>query len=326
MIRTRVPTRAPVLAVALAVVLAFGAGACTIGPDEDGSGATEVTVTRDFGAKRLLRSSARSIPGGETVMRFLQRHADVETRYGGRFVNAIEGLRSGSDGGRRQDWFYYVNGVEADVGAAERKLEAGDRVWWDYHDWSGVMRVPAVVGSFPEPFIHGSEGKRFPVRIDCAQDARATCEGVSTLLDRAGVSPSTTALGAPAGEELLRLVVGEWRKVRRDAAARQIEQGPDVSGVFARITPKGGGYELELLDELGRVALGVGPGTGLVAATRFEEQQPTWVVTGTDQTGLERAARLLQRSLLRDRFAVATLRGPPISLPLPRRPQSATRR
>ena len=97
-------------------------------------------------------------------MRFLQRYAEVDTGYGGRFVDAIEGLRSGSRRGERRDWFYYVNGIEADAGAAEREVAGSDRVWWDYRDWGAAMRVPAVVGSFPEPFLHGSEGKRFPVR------------------------------------------------------------------------------------------------------------------------------------------------------------------
>jgi hypothetical protein len=307
--------------------LALGASACAIGPDDNGSGTAHLTVTRDFGTKTLVRSTERPVPGGETVMRFLRRRADVQTRYGGRFVNAINDLQSRNAGGARRDWFYYVNGIEADVGAAEREVGGGDRVWWDYHSWTDVMRVPAVVGSFPEPFIHGSEGKRFPVRIDCAQDATQVCEDVATRLDRAGVNPSTTALGAPAGEKLLRLVVGEWREAREDAAARQIERGPGVSGVFARIRPDRGSYRMELLDQRGRVALGARPGAGLVAATRFEEQQPTWVVTGIDRAGLQRAARLLERVHLRDRFAAATLRGAPISLPLiPPAPSEATRR
>src|SRR6185437_12018962 len=38
--------------------------------------------------------------------------------------------------------------------------------------WAGrprpAVRVPAVVGAFPEPFHFGSGGKRFPVRIECA--------------------------------------------------------------------------------------------------------------------------------------------------------------
>jgi hypothetical protein len=298
-------------AIALTATLGLG---CTLGPDE-GSGVATLTVTRDFGSTKLVRSSDRDLPEGETAMRFLQRRAEVETRYGGRFANAINGLRSRATGGSRSDWFYYVNGIEADVSAAERELARGDRVWWDYHEWSGVMRVPAVVGSFPEPFIHGSEGKRFPVRIDCAQDADQACRDVATRLDRAGVTASSTALGAPAGKEVLRMVVGTWSDVRRDGAARQLERGPQESGVFARVARVRGGYALRLLDPLGHAGSELRSGAGIVAATRFEEQQPTWVVTGTDRLGLRRAVTLLEEAVLRDRFAVATTGGRALSLP-----------
>ncbi len=251
----------------------------------------------------LVRAHDKDLPKGETAIRILQRHGDADTRYGGRFVNAIEGIRSSSSGDSRRDWFYYVNGIEADVGAAEKRLSPSDRVWWDYHDWSAAMRTPAVVGSFPEPFLHGEEGKRFPVRIDCAQDAAETCDRVADRLDAAGIAPSTTALGAPAGKEVLRVVVGEWPEVREDAAARQIEQGPARSGVFARFVA---GPALELIDDRGHVRRQLRENAGLVAATRFEEQVPTWVVTGTDAAGVENAVRLLEESKLRNRFAVAS--------------------
>jgi hypothetical protein len=196
------------------------------------------------------------------------------------------------------------------VGAADRDVAAGDRIWWDYHDWSAVMRVPAVVGSFPEPFIHGSEGKRFPIRIDCAQHADDACRKVAGRLEDAGISPSTAAIGAIAGDQVLRVLVGRWDEVRRDSAARLLEQGPGVSGVFARFRPVAGSYELDLLDPLERVVSRAGPGVGLVAATRFEKQQPAWVVTGVDDLGLQRAILLLSERVLRDHFAVAaTARG-----------------
>src|SRR5439155_22950652 len=130
----------------------------------------KLTVSRDFGGRVLLRASVPKVPKNETVMRFLQRRARTETRYGGRFVSAIDGVHSSQRAGRREDWFYYVNGIEAETGAAERELQPGDRVWWDHHDWTDAMRVPAVVGSFPEPFLHGTGGKRYPVRIDCADN------------------------------------------------------------------------------------------------------------------------------------------------------------
>ncbi len=96
-------------------------------------------------------------------MRLLQRRATVKTRYGGGFVQCVNGLCGGADAGRRVDWFYFVNGVEASKGAASVKVGGGDHVWWDRRSWEATDRVPAVVGSFPEPFLHGTgDEQRLP--------------------------------------------------------------------------------------------------------------------------------------------------------------------
>src|SRR5436190_11065866 len=121
--------RALLAASVFALVALFGAS-CSVGTRTQG-GSAQLVVTRDFGQKQLLSATEDPIEGSETVMRFLMRNARVKTRYGGRFVNAISGVDSKNGGGRRLDWFYYVNGIEAEVGAAERKLAGGDRVWWD---------------------------------------------------------------------------------------------------------------------------------------------------------------------------------------------------
>jgi hypothetical protein len=141
---------------------------------------------------------------------------------------------------------------------------------------------------------------------------------VADKLQAAGIAPSTSAIGAVAGKEVLRLVVGKWSEVRADAASEQIEKGPEKSGVFARFAPMGtnGAYDLELLDAQKHVVRTVGPGGGLVAATRFEDQAPTWVVAGTDSTGLDRAVQLLEQRILDSRFAVATTGAAPIALPV----------
>jgi hypothetical protein len=178
------------------------------------------------------------------------------------------------------------------------------------------MRVPAVVGSFPEPFAHGADGKRFPIRIDCAQKAEDTCDRLADRLSGAGIDASKTALGAPAGKELLRFVVGTWGDVRSDGAARLLERGPGSSGVFMKVgAAPGGGYRFDLLDREGAVTRTLTGGAGVVAATRFEEQQPTWVVSGTDDAGLDAAVQLLDKRILRDRYAVASDAGTPIDLP-----------
>jgi hypothetical protein len=42
-----------------------------------------------------------------------------------------------------------------------------------------------------------------------------------------------------------------------------------------------------------------------VAAVRLGDEQPTWVVTGTDEAGVDAAIELLDTDSLRDRYAVA---------------------
>ena len=294
-------------------LLCLALAGCGLG--SGGTSATKqvtLTVSRDFGAHQLEGATAKSLPAGETVMRFLQRRFDVGTRYGGGFVQSIEGLQ-GSDT-RKQDWFYYVNGIAASDGAAAHKVAPGDRIWWDFHDWSATIRVPAVVGSYPEPFVSGTGGKRLPVRVDCADGSRRICDEVSKRLQEAGVKAAPqAAIGQSAGVEILRVVVGPWTEVRKDPVAVQLEKGPAVSGVYAR--PRD--HTIELLDPRGHVVRTLTDAGGLVAATRFGDQQPTWVVTGTDDAGVAAAASALDEGILADRFAIAVDQGRSIGLPIP---------
>lgn len=304
-------------AAAAALMCAAVAAGCGFGPGAPSNGDATLTVTRDFGAQRVLEARQPDPPESETVIRFLDREAEIETRYGGGFVQSIDGASGSERGGRRFDWFFYVNGIESPIGAAEARVRGGDRVWWDHREWTDAMQVPAVVGSWPEPFLHGSEGKSFPVRIDCFTEDEL-CSEVAERLEAEGVAASIATERAKLGDELLRVVVGSWDQVREDRAVAQIEQGPSTSGVFAALEPAPGGHELVLVDARDRESTRLGPGAGLVAAVRLGEQQPTWVVTGTDEQGTEAAIELLDQDSLRDRYAVAVDRRER-EIPLPAR-------
>jgi hypothetical protein len=301
------------LAAILAVAVAAG---CGLGAGEKTTGAS-VTVTQDFGREVIGRRDESDIPAGDTVMRFLQRSFDVETTQGGTFVQGIDGIRGGREQGRPVDWFYYVNGIEAGDGAAAHKVADGDRVWWDRHDWGGAMRVPAVVGSFPAPFNTNVDGRRLPIRLNCGPSAAAVCDEVEKRLSAVGLSRFARAgIGASVAEEILRIVIGPWDEIRRDPTVSRLEDDVETSGVFARFEQDG--RRLALLDARGDTVRRLGAGAGLVAATRLGEQQPTWVVTGTDVAGATAAASVLAQEALGNRFAVAVERGRPI--PLPARP------
>ncbi len=305
--------RVAALALALAVLATAGCG-LGAGDEPARDEGANVLVTRDFGRQGLGRINYDPIPASATVMRLLQDRFEVQTRYGGGFVQSIDGVTGGRDRGRPVDWFYYVNGIEAGTGAAERRVSAGDRIWWDRHDWGKAMRIPAVVGSFPEPFLSGTEGKRLPIRIECAPGARRECTEVAKRLEIAGIDETATStIGQIQEREVLRILVGPWSEVRKDPATLQLERGPQASGVFAR--PVDGGRGLELLSPSGRVVERVGGGTGLIAATSLDDGPPVWMVTGTDAIGVSAAAAALQQELLRNRFGAVIQQGKAGSLP-----------
>ena len=299
------------LVLLLAAVLA---GGCGLGAGESQEGGVELTVTRDFGSRQLGSDAQDQIPGGETVMRLLQREFDVETRYGGGFVQKINGIAGGREQGRPVDWFYYVNGILADDGAAAHKVSPGDRVWWDHHDWSATMDVRAVVGAFPEPFTSGLDGKKFPVRLVCMGEAGRSCDEVEERLKEAGIKTLARSSLEQSVGEVLRVLVGSWQDVRKDIAARQLETGPQASGVFAKPDPSGS--KIALLDSEGQVEKTLGAASGLVAATSFTDQEPTWLVTGTDEVGVAAAAAAMTEDQLRDRFALAIEAGKGVPLPI----------
>lgn len=303
-----------VIATAVAL-LAAGVAGCGLGAGERDTDA-RLLITRDFGTREVTARIVSNLPSSETAMRLLQRNADVKTRYGGGFVQSIDGIVGGNQDGRPVDWFFFVNGIESTVGAAEIDVHDGDRIWWDHRDWSASAHVPAVVGSYPEPFAHGADGKRFPVVLECADDAEQACEIVAEQLSSVGVVAARRTLGTNSGERTLRVVVGTWRTLRVDETLSVIDKGPEHSGVYARFDRSGG--RLALLGVDGETARTLGAGTGLVAATRPDERPPTWTVTGTDVAGVEAAARALDEQRLARRYAVAVNGPRAIGLPLVR--------
>jgi hypothetical protein len=159
------------------LVLLF-AVAALVGCGGSAHGSATLWITRDRGAQVAL---TRQVPAGLTAMQALDRVADIETRYGGRYVQSIGGVAGSLQ--ERHDWFYFINGYEGDRSAAEYRLRAGDVEWWDFRSWQTQMRQPIVVGAFPEPFVHGFGGKRRPARVVYfTASQRADAERVARLV------------------------------------------------------------------------------------------------------------------------------------------------
>lgn len=314
------PRRGTAAAIAL-LGAALAAAGCGLGPGAD-VGSVELTVTREFGREPVLQRSLQA-KESDTVMRATEANAEVETRYGGGFVHSIDGIAEGEHGGDPYDWFFFVDGVESPVGAADVDLKGDERIWWDYRDWSATDHVPAVVGSWPAPFVDGVAGKRYPVVLECANAKRGSfrtdtvqkeprvawssaCVAARQALEREGV---TLASGTPKGA--IRMLVGPWDHLRKDPAAQLVEDGPAESGIYADFK----GNDLVALDEAGNEARTLGPGAGLVAATSRYGGPPVWLVTGGTAAAVREATDVLDEQHLRDHYAVAIEDGREMPLP-----------
>jgi hypothetical protein len=131
----------------LVLVLALVLAGC--GGSGRGHGTATLWVTRDRGTHVIFSGT---VPAGSDGIRTVEAKLKVTTRYGGRYLQSVDGLAGSLS--KQQDWFFYVNGIEGERSAAEVKIHAGDVLWWDYRSWSpSTMHVAVVAGAYPQPFI-----------------------------------------------------------------------------------------------------------------------------------------------------------------------------
>jgi hypothetical protein len=251
--------------VILLATLACGCGEHRLkaAPATPAAPAARMLVTTGFGARVL--HDVRVAPG-QTVMAATETAATVATSYGGRYVQSIDGIAGSLD--RGEDWLYFVDGVEGDVGAADTGVRAGDVVWWDYRRWTSYMHVPVVVGAWPEPFVH-----------------RYAASGVAA-------DPPLAAPLARAGARLdaagpCRVLVGTAADVaRRSPAWRAAQAGPQGAGLTAWVA----GGRIMVWDARSQAARAVPDGRAVAAAVS-SGSCATMVVAGLDEAAAEAAAR-----------------------------------
>jgi hypothetical protein len=279
--------------VVLIAVLAGTLAGCSFTTTPTG-GDMSLTVTRDFGRSAVADIASERVQPAPGLARMLKRYPTKDARQS-----------------------LFVNGILADKPASKLTLHEGDRVWLDQHDGGVGGTIPAVVGAFPEPFIHGVDGKRLPVRVECDDPRSGPCAAVADKLVKLGVIAGRSIISRSAADETLRVLVGTWSNIHgQDLESQSVEEGPATSGVYARFDAAGN--RLFVLDTAGRPVKALGAGTGLIAATAEQQRQPVWFVTGTDATGVAAAARAFDESVLTDHFALAiTSDDLPVAVPQP---------
>ena len=303
------------LALITAFLLAVAAlWACSAPSSEKEAGVITVRVvtTQNFGQELMFDETLEVLPG-TSAMAALIKVAEVETAYGGGFVNAINGVRSGSTGSQsmKMDWFFYVNGIQASIGALDYELHDGDIQHWDFHDWSFHHFIPAIVGDFPEPFRHGYGGKTSPTIIVYANGLRGDAEDLENRLAQLSIGDVSIKRVSELSENekescnLLLLGTMDCQHIS------ELNQAWNRLGFFAHF--KNG--NLVVLNTEGEVVAKYGAGVGLIQATQNPWnpkgigacENVVWLVSGTDEAGVKDAIHALVNRYTEFQYAYATV-------------------
>jgi hypothetical protein len=284
----------PLIFVLLLLLAAILVGCPAPPADSGGQSRVTVVVTRDFGQELILAGEV-AIEDGTDAMTALKAAAEVETKYGGGFVKAIEGLSS--EEAKRLDWFYYINGISLSLGAKDYRLRDGDVEHWDLRDWSYLQFVPAIISAFPQPFLNGIKGEVRPTAVVYDEPFAEEAGALAEKLKGRGVaevrleSAETLADGVKEQSNLIILARAD------NGLIFELNERPKKMGFFAYFE----GGKIMVLDEKGEPAGEYGAGWGLIQATQNpwspggigSGEGAVFIVSGADESGVRSAAKVL---------------------------------
>lgn len=119
------PTRSVKIKIVAAVIVAFAlAFGIALDAAAHHQAQTPAAVTKQAPTTRITYDGQN----GKTALALLKEHAKVQTKTSsiGVYVTAI----NGNSGNGKKYWIFYVNGKEAQVGAADYVTHNGDVIQW----------------------------------------------------------------------------------------------------------------------------------------------------------------------------------------------------
>lgn len=283
-----------------------------------------LSVTTDYG-NTLIFENTIPYEEGWTVYDVMMSETTIDTDYGGSFISGINGVSSSMKGadGRRWDWFYYVNGVCADVGPLDYEMQPGDSIWWDYHGWQGSGAANSTVtGGYQALFTLGYDGRSGQVQLIFADGYEETAAAIGEQMEAMGAD-GIRLQGLESSEGLISdrigptLVIGDWQGLSQVAFLSDLNERYEKTGQFQYYSNSG---TLDLMSPLNETAMTLEQGSGSIFThgEGLGDENPLWILTGTDNEGVAKAAELLtkNRDVLRNTYSLAVEGDTVITLPM----------
>ncbi|SHK28968.1 DUF4430 domain-containing protein [Paramaledivibacter caminithermalis] len=283
------------------------------------NGVVNVVVSKDFG-KEKLEDKNIDILDDVSVMEVMEENFDIETAYGGGFINAINGLKSGFTGvkdKRKTDWFYYVNGILAGVGAREYHLKPDDIVIWDYHDWSNNTYGSSIIGAYPMNFINGHADNVLKTEIIYEKNFEEESRKLLGFLKERGLKDIEIR---ELDEEQLEdgqinsIVIGRWNDVSKLSYINHIYENGDKFGLFFKAEKS-----IQALNEKGDISKEYERGAIITSVIKEYGLTGTiWLITGNDDNFIKKAVKLLYEDpeKIRGAFSVIIIDDNIIDIPV----------
>ncbi|MEJ2739170.1 MAG: DUF4430 domain-containing protein [Dehalococcoidia bacterium] len=260
--------------------------------------AITLVITSGFGKNTIFEQTI-NIEKGTTAMEALTGAVQVETKYDGEFVSAINntGPEYEKASGKKNDWFFYMNGIASNSGAGSYTLMNGDVEHWDYRNWGYHQFVPAVIGAFPLPFINGFQGNVRPTTVVYETEFQKYAEDLAMKLGNEGTTSISSIeyraiTDAAQKENNLIIIAG-----KDNVLITELNNSHKKLGFFTCFN----GDSLVILDDAGKVAYEYEKGCGLIQATQNPWnprgtgvcENVVWTISGTDSESILGAADIL---------------------------------
>lgn len=276
------------------------------------STSVKVVVTTDF-SKEVLLEQTIEIEPGTSAIDALKMVAKVETKYGGGFINAINGISSEYEGTRKEkkDWFLFINGISSNVGAKDYILRDGDIEHWDFRDWSYRQFIPAIIGDFPQPLLGGYQNKVKPTVIVYGDRFEESARSLVEKLNELGVKETSVQnfgqLTEKSQEQSNLILLG----TKDEELISELNDNYNKLGFYAYFDQE----KLVVLDARGEVVSEYVAGSGLIQATQNpwnpkgigSGESVVWVVSGTDEDGVKNAIQALTSRYADFQYAYAVV-------------------
>ncbi len=278
----------------LIIIIAMYLGGCTHKTSLE-NGNIKVIISKDFG-KEQLHDDEIPLNENTSVMEIMEENYEVETAYGGGFVNAVDGLKSGftrnKDKRRKTDWFYYINGMLTQVGAKNYYLKPGDTIIWDYHNWSSNMYLSTIIGSYPSNFINGYEDNILNTQIKSTNAFKRESEHLSKFLKDNGLENVELAdLDERELEDdnINSIVIGQFEELLQINYIKNIYKDGKRAGLFFEIQDN-----IKALDYQGNVSKEFKEGAVITSILKnYGSLGTLWIVTGNDDESIKNAIKIL---------------------------------